>query len=96
LSLKDTFMETVESLRGELVHLARELIRILSENPPGDESLLSELASKRLRSLGIQVELVVPKPKRVNTLGTLRGTGGGRNLLYNGHYDTVDRSIENY
>jgi acetylornithine deacetylase/succinyl-diaminopimelate desuccinylase family protein len=25
----------------------------------------------------------------VNTLGTLKGTGGGRNFLFNGHYDTV-------
>lgn len=89
MSLKDTFIETVESLRDELVHLARELIRIPSENPPGDESLISEFASERLRALGIQVELVAPKPKRVNTLGVLRGAGGGQNLLYNGHYDTV-------
>ena len=69
--------------------MARELIRIPSENPPGDESLISDFASERLRALGIQVELVVPKPKRVNTLGVLGGAGGGRNLLYNGHYDTV-------
>lgn len=47
------------------------------------------MVSSRLSALGLDVELVEPIPKRVNTLGTLRGAEGGGNLLYNGHYDTV-------
>jgi len=89
LSLKDEFMGKVDTLSGELVDLARELIRIPSENPPGDERGVSELVSGRLSFLGFDVELVEPEPRRVNTLGTLRGAGGERSLLYNGHYDTV-------
>jgi len=89
LSLKEDFMGRVDSLSGELVDLTRELISIPSVNPPGDESGVAELVSERLSALGFDVELVEPRPKRVNTLGTLRGAGGGRSLLYNGHYDTV-------
>lgn len=89
MSLKGRFMEKVDSLSDDLVELTREMIRIPSENPPGDERGVSELVSERLSSIGFEVELVEPEPRRVNTLGTLRGTGSGRKLLFNGHYDTV-------
>lgn len=82
-------MAKVDSLSEELVELTREMIRIPSENPPGDESGISQLIKEKLTSLNFDVEFVEPKPKRVNTLGVLRGTGGGRNFLFNGHYDTV-------
>jgi len=89
LSLKKEFMQKVDSLSGELIELTREMIRISSENPPGDESGVAELVAENLTSLGFDVKLVEPKAKRVNTLGTLRGKGGGGNFLFNGHYDTV-------
>ena len=89
MSLKDDFIAGVESRSKELIDLTREMIRIPSENPPGDEGEISEFVSEKLRSIGFNVELVEPKPKRVNTLGVLRGVNGERNFLFNGHYDTV-------
>jgi len=89
LGLRTRFLEKVNSLSTELVDLTREMVRIPSENPPGDESRISELVAHRLKSLGFDVELVEPKKRRVNTLATLRGEGRGRSFLFNGHYDTV-------
>jgi len=89
LELKTKFLEKVDSLSTELVDLTREMVRIPSENPPGDEREISELVAHKMKALGFEVELVEPKAKRVNTLATLRGSGGGRSFLFNGHYDTV-------
>lgn len=89
MSLKKKVINKIESLDKELIELTREMIRIPSENPPGDEVAVSELVSEYMRSLGFNVELVEAKRNRVNTLGTLKGSGGGKNLLLNGHYDTV-------
>lgn len=89
MSLQSKFFEKVDSLSSELVELTRDMIRTPSENPPGDERAVSGLVSERLESLGFDVELVESELRRVNTLGTLKGAGGGRSFLFNGHYDTV-------
>jgi len=89
LELKTRFLEKTDSLSTELVDLSREMVRVPSENPPGDEREISELVAHKMKALGFEVELVEPKAKRVNTLATLRGSGGGRSFLFNGHYDTV-------
>jgi acetylornithine deacetylase/succinyl-diaminopimelate desuccinylase-like protein len=89
LSLEAKFFNRVDSLSTELVELTRDMIRTPSENPPGDERAISGLVSEQLEALGFDVELVESEPRRVNTLGKLMGAGGGRNFLFNGHYDTV-------
>jgi succinyl-diaminopimelate desuccinylase len=89
LSLRARFFDKVDSLSSELVELTQEMVHTPSENPPGDERAVSGLVSDRLEALGFDVELVESEPRRVNTLGTLRGAGGGGNFLFNGHYDTV-------
>ena len=89
MSLRTKFFDKVDSLSSELVELTRDMIRTPSENPPGDERAVSGLVSERLEAIGFDVELVESEPRRVNTLGTLKGAGGGRNFLFNGHYDTV-------
>lgn len=82
-------MVKVESLENDLIGLTRDLVRIPSENPPGNEEGVAQFVSNQLDSIGFNVELVEPKPKRVNTLGNLEGIGNGSNFLFNGHYDTV-------
>ncbi|MGD2142782.1 MAG: M20 family metallopeptidase [Candidatus Bathyarchaeota archaeon] len=89
MSLQAQFFDKVESFKPELIDLTRELIKTPSENPPGNERAVSRLVSERLESLGFEVKVVKSKPNRVNTLGTLKGMGGGRGFLFNGHYDTV-------
>ena len=89
MSIQKKFIEKVNSLSDELVDLTHKMVSVPSENPPGDERRISGLVKEELMSLGFDVELVEPALKRVNTLGTLRGAGGGRNFLFNGHYDTV-------
>jgi acetylornithine deacetylase/succinyl-diaminopimelate desuccinylase family protein len=89
VSVERRLMDEVDRLRGDVVEYTRGMVRIRSENPPGDETEISDHVSELLASLGFDVEQVESRPKRVNTLGLLEGAGGGETLLWNGHYDTV-------
>lgn len=89
MSVERRLMDEVDRLRGDVVEYTRGMVRIRSENPPGDETEISNHVSELLAALGFDVEQVESRPKRVNTLGLLEGAGGGETLLWNGHYDTV-------
>ena len=89
MSIERRLMDEVERLRGDIIEYTRGMVRIPSENPPGDEAEVSDYVSELLASLGFDVEQVESKPKRVNTLALLEGAGGGKSLLWHGHYDTV-------
>lgn len=71
------------------------LVQTNSMNPtlvpgaPGEKEIAGFIASS-LASSGLQVETFEPEPGRVTVLGRLRGTGGGRSLMFNAHCDTVD------
>jgi acetylornithine deacetylase/succinyl-diaminopimelate desuccinylase family protein len=70
------------------------LVRINSINPtlvpgaPGEREIADYVAAN-LGRLGLEVERHEPVPGRVSVTGRLRGTGGGKSLMLNGHYDTV-------
>src|SRR5260370_28063630 len=42
----------------------------------------------QMRGVGIEVELTRGETDRVNAIGRLRGSGGGKSLMFNGHSDT--------
>jgi len=86
---EDRFLGEVDRLERYMVKHMQGLVRIPSENPPGDESEVAGYLAEALSSLGLDVEQVEPEHGRVNTLGTLSGSGGGAGLLWNGHVDTV-------
>jgi acetylornithine deacetylase len=70
------------------------LVRIDSVNPtlvPGaaGERAVCEFIAGSLRCFGIEVEIREPAPGRTSVLARLRGAGGGRSLMLNGHIDTV-------
>ncbi|HPI97797.1 MAG TPA: M20/M25/M40 family metallo-hydrolase, partial [Synergistales bacterium] len=73
----------------------QDLIRINSVNPeletgaPGERDISNFLASA-LGELGMEVKISDLGNNRVNVTGILRGAGGGKTLLLNGHSDTVD------
>jgi len=81
--------------RDALVSLAQALIRIPSAVKGIDEGNELEVANfiaERLERIGFEVELQEPREGRPNVIGTLRGSGGGYNLMLNGHLDTVETS----
>ncbi|HEX9165311.1 MAG TPA: M20/M25/M40 family metallo-hydrolase, partial [Gemmatimonadales bacterium] len=76
------------------VRVCQDLVRINSINPllvadaPGEREIGGYTADA-LSALGLEVRTHEPEPGRVSVTGRLRGSGGGRSLMLNAHYDTV-------
>jgi acetylornithine deacetylase len=71
-----------------------DLVRINSINPsltPGGagEIEIAAYVAKAMQQLGLAIAQHEPAPRRISVVGTLRGTGGGKSLMLNGHVDTV-------
>lgn len=82
-------MATVEA-PAEL-DLLQEILSI--DSTWGQEAQLAEFIADQLRSWGVdEVELVESMPGRPSVAGRLRGTGGGRSLILNGHLDIYEMS----
>jgi acetylornithine deacetylase/succinyl-diaminopimelate desuccinylase-like protein len=61
----------------------------------GQEKALAELLAQRLRATGFaDVALVEPLPGRPSVCGRLRGSGGGRSLILNGHIDIYELAAD--
>ena len=83
------FVKRVEASRERLVSLCARLVRINSENPPGDTGPIANAVEAELAGMdGITVRRVVAKEPAVNLVATLAGAGPGRRLVFNGHFDT--------
>jgi acetylornithine deacetylase len=82
---------------GYVVNLLRELVRINSVNPvfasrgngPGGEGAICAYLAGLLRRMGLSTQVYEAKPGRTSVVATLKGSGGGRSLMLNGHVDTV-------
>ena len=72
----------------------QDLIRIPSVNPDlvsgaeGETQIAGYIADK-LRGWGLAVQVQETAERRPNVIATLKGSGGGRTLLFTGHMDTV-------
>jgi acetylornithine deacetylase/succinyl-diaminopimelate desuccinylase family protein len=71
----------------ETIALLQRLLRVNTENPPGNEGPAARLLADHLRPLGFETEYHEPAPERGSLVARLRGAGGGRTLVMNGHLD---------
>ena len=76
------------------IELLADLVRIESVNPdlvPGGagEGVIADFCAAWLAARGFEVHRVEEHPGRPSIVGIARGSGGGRSLMFNGHYDTV-------
>ena len=75
--------------REETVERLRELIRIDTSNPPGNETRAAEHLKAILDREGIASEIIAKEPSRGNLVARLQGNGKKKPLLLMGHMDTV-------
>ena len=69
----------------EIVRLASDLIRVPSFTT--EETPCAEWIANYLGDQGLSPELQEIEPGRKQTVARLRGTGGGRSIMLNGHID---------
>lgn len=78
----------------ETATLLRDLIRIDTEDPPGNESKVALYIAAIFKREGIPYEILEPVPGRASIVARLQGTGAKRPVLILAHEDVVpvDRS----
>jgi succinyl-diaminopimelate desuccinylase len=74
--------------KPRLIKLLSDLIRIDSQNPPGDESRIAVFLRDYFDKLGLRAKICVFKKQRANIIVALGGKAGHR-LLITPHLDTV-------
>ncbi|MGH3030676.1 MAG: M20/M25/M40 family metallo-hydrolase [Gaiellaceae bacterium] len=79
----------VAALRDEATELLRELLRLDTVNPPGNETQAAELLRAYLEDAGVAGELYARIPERANLVARIPGRGEGPSLLLLSHTDTV-------
>ncbi len=72
-----------------LIKLTQELIRIDSQNPPGNEGKICGFVKKYLNQLGAKARVYSFKKGRPNILSCLKGADDRHTLLITPHLDTV-------
>lgn len=78
-----------EQSQAEAVHFLQELIRIDTQDPPGNESRVAHYLEGVLKAEGITAELLEPVAGRASIVARLKGDGSKRPLLLMGHEDVV-------
>jgi len=80
--------------REALTQTLKDMVSIDSVNPSlvkgaAGETEIADYLQNWMKALGLETKRYDVEPGRPNVVGVLRGTGGGKTLLLNGHTDTV-------
>ena len=65
-----------------------DMVRHKSYSETPGERVLADHLVMVMRDMSLEAELGVVEGERMNAIGRLRGSGGGKSLLFNGHIDT--------
>ena len=76
-------------LGAEAGVLLSDLIKIDTQNPPGNERPAQELLAARLGDAGFECSMLAAEPERPNLVARLGGEAPGPTLTLLGHVDTV-------
>jgi acetylornithine deacetylase len=85
---------TAEVREEEIVAMASDVINIPS--PTGEELHMAEYMQSALRRLGLNVSWQEVEEGRANVVARWTGSGGGKNLMFNGHMDTSNTGREDF
>lgn len=77
----------IDEIKDEIVELLKDMVAMRSDNPPGNTREVAEVIAKKLDSYKIPYEEIVVDEIYRSLVATIGK--GGKNLLLNGHIDTV-------
>ncbi len=83
-----------EVREDEIVAMSSDVINIPS--PTGEELQMAEYMQTALGQLGLHVTWQEVEEGRANVVGRWTGSGGGKNLMFNGHMDTSNTGREDF
>jgi acetylornithine deacetylase len=83
-----------EVREDEIISMSTDVINIPS--PTGEELQMAQYMQSMLQKIGLDVTWQEVEEARANVVGRWRGTGGGKNLMFNGHMDTSNTGSEEF
>lgn len=86
--LKQRMRRRVDEDKEEIIKLCSDMVKIPSENPPGDMGTIASFIRSWLEDRGHTVKMYEPRKGRINALARI-GEGKGSALILNGHMDVV-------
>ncbi len=91
-------LKKLDAKGDDLYRVLETLIRFRTPNPPGgNESEAQEWMARRLEKMGMSVDRFDALPGRPDVVGVLKGAGGGKSVILNGHIDVCeDRLIDKW
>ncbi len=95
-SLSPKIVERIlaEIKEEDIVAMCCDVINISS--PTGEELQMAQYMQNAMRELGLDVTWQEVEEGRANVVGRWNGSGGGRNLMFNGHMDTSNTGREDF
>ena len=85
-----------EQQKHQVIDVLRDLIRIDTTNPPGNETEAARYLAALLEPAGIETEVLESAPGRGNLVARLRGSGQAKPLILMGHLDVVAAKAEEW
>ncbi|HHY37986.1 MAG TPA: ArgE/DapE family deacylase [Clostridia bacterium] len=92
-------IDQIDKMREDILATLSQLVRIPSITPKypginreeviGGETECNKALRHTYEAAGCHIDMWEEEPLRANLIGVLKGTGGGRSLIFNGHIDTV-------
>lgn len=91
-----THAERIDWLKAgdEAVSIFKDLLRIDTTNPPGNERPAADYLARLFSAENIEHEIIEAAPERASIVARLRGNGKKKPLLLNGHLDVVPADRE--
>src|SRR5207237_7678483 len=80
--------------QDEIVAMGYDVINIPS--PTGEELQMAHYMQTALQALGLNVTWQEVEEGRANVVARWIGSGGGKNLMFNGHMDTSNTGREEF
>ena len=91
---EELILNKIEQEKEEYIEFLRKLVQTDSINPPGNEKNVALIIEEYLKKIGITTDVFPFGNNRANLVAYLNNSFDGRNLLYNGHMDTVPPGSE--
>jgi len=88
--------QSSEGMHQQAVDVLRDLVRMDTTNPPGNEIVCVRYLKALLDAQGIETHVVEPAPGRGSLIARLRGTGEARPLMIMGHLDVVAANAQEW
>ena len=95
-STRARLLAALDARQSELVDLCAEMVRIPSENPPGDTTAISRFVKDYLSEVGLWVREYAPRPERPNLVAALGLPDARPHLVLNSHLDTFPAGADGW